>query len=322
MDQGSSEIPGDLSRQQARSEPNSSGTRTPESARDGHDTNMLPPLVSDYSASIHWVLSLPRSNGNVIIAGPCAIESEEQIHRIAERVHGAGADILRGGAYKHRTSPYSFRGLESRGLQLLRSAGDRYGLPVISEILDPRDLPVFAEYVDIVQVGARNMRNYPLLRSLGCLSKPVLLKRSMEAPVMDWLWAAEHLLSAGVKKLLLCERGVRWHDPLFRNVLDLAAVAWLRVSTQIPLVVDVSHSTGIPAIADRVSAAALAAGAHGLMVEIHDRPSEALCDGQQAASPDIVRTMRAMSPAAQLSPSSSSFISTDAPSGHGNRATP
>lgn len=221
-------------------------------------------------------------SGFPIIAGPCAIESSQQFDRIAAQLAARGIRYIRGGAYKPRTDPKSFRGLGRRGLEAMASVGRSRGLKIVSEILDVRDLDAFAAAVDVVVIGARSMRNHVLIEETAHLPKPLILKRDFSAPVEEWVNAAEYALLAGNNQVVLCERGVRWCDPKFRNLLDLAAVAWLRENTEYRVLVDPSHATGDPRLIPRVSKAALACGADGLMIEVHDRPEEALCDGQQA----------------------------------------
>jgi 3-deoxy-7-phosphoheptulonate synthase len=220
--------------------------------------------------------------GVPIIAGPCAVESEEQFDRIVSALATRGVRYVRGGAFKHRTVPTSFRGLGAHGLQLMCQIGRARDVKIVSEIIDVRDVELFAELVDVIMIGARSMRNYPLIEEVATLGKPMILKRDLCGTVAEWLGAAEYASNAGAKSLILCERGVRWTDPAFRNLLDLGAVAWLKETTQFPILVDPSHATGIPAIIPRVSKAAMACGADALIIEVHDRPEEAQCDGPQA----------------------------------------
>ncbi len=221
-----------------------------------------------------------------ICAGPCSVESAEQIETTAKAVSGAGANILRGGAYKPRTSPYAFQGLGVHGLELLRSAADRYGLAVVTEVLDPRDVAIVARYADMLQIGARNMQNFSLLREAGEAGKPILLKRGLAATVDEWLMAAEYVLVTGNDNVVLCERGVRSFDPATRNLLDLSVVPLLAEMTHLPVIVDPSHGTGIARLVEPMALAAIAAGADGLLVEVHPDPTSAVSDGAQSLIPE------------------------------------
>ena len=216
-----------------------------------------------------------------LIAGPCAVESPEQVTSIARQVSAAGAQLLRGGAFKPRTSPYTFGGLGAEGLELLCRAGRETGLPVVSEITDPRQLPLFRE-VDVLQVGARNMQNFELLRELGRQEKPVLLKRSFGATVTELLQAAEYILAGGNERVILCERGIRTFETDSRATLDVAGIAVLKEQSHLPVLADPSHAAGRRELVAPLALAAAAAGADGLMIEVHDRPEEALSDGRQA----------------------------------------
>ena len=216
-----------------------------------------------------------------LIAGPCAVESSEQVTSIARQVSAAGAQLLRGGAFKPRTSPYTFGGLGAEGLELLCRAGRETGLPVVSEITDPRQLPLFRE-VDVLQVGARNMQNFELLRELGRQEKPVLLKRSFGATVTELLQAAEYILAGGNERVILCERGIRTFETDSRATLDVAGIAALKEQSHLPVLADPSHAAGRRELVAPLALAAAAAGADGLMFEVHDRPEEALSDGRQA----------------------------------------
>lgn len=216
-----------------------------------------------------------------LIAGPCAVESPEQVTSIARQVSAAGAQLLRGGAFKPRTSPYTFGGLGAEGLELLCRAGRETGLPVVSEITDPRQLPLFRE-VDVLQVGARNMQNFELLRELGRQEKPVLLKRSFGATVTELLQAAEYILAGGNERVILCERGIRTFETDSRATLDVAGIAALKEQSHLPVLADPSHAAGRRGLVAPLALAAAAAGADGLMIEVHDRPAEALSDGRQA----------------------------------------
>jgi 3-deoxy-7-phosphoheptulonate synthase len=231
----------------------------------------------------------------IVIAGPCSVESYEQAHATAEAVKSAGAVILRGGAYKPRTSPYDFQGLGLEALRILRQVRRETGLPVVSEVMSTDEIEVVAEHVDMLQVGARNMQNFALLRRLGQLRKPVLLKRNPAATVKEWLLAAEYLLAGGNDQVVLCERGIRSYDPDLRNTLDLAGMALARQLTHLPVIADPSHATGRPDLIPAMSRAALAAGADGLIVEVHPNPANALSDGFQSLDfPGFDRLMEAL----------------------------
>jgi 3-deoxy-7-phosphoheptulonate synthase len=218
----------------------------------------------------------------VIIAGPCSVESREQILSTAKAVRRAGATMLRGGAYKPRTSPYDFQGLGLEALQLLNEAREETGLPVVTEVMSTEDVPLIAEYVDMLQVGARNMQNFSLLRRLARVDKPILLKRGPSASVKEWLLAAEYLLSGGNCNVVLCERGIKTFETEMRNTLDLAAVALVRELSHLPVIVDPSHGTGRRELIQPASRAALAIGADGLIIEVHPCPERALSDGAQS----------------------------------------
>ncbi len=221
-----------------------------------------------------------------MIAGPCAVESLDVLDDIAGKVKAAGANILRGGAFKPRTSPYSFQGLGEKGLQILREVGDRHGLPVVTEVMDPRQVDLVHRYADMFQVGARNMQNFDLLREVGQTQKPVLLKRGMSATVKDLLMSAEYVLAEGNPNVVLCERGVRTFEDSTRNMLDLSAVPNVKQQSHLPIIVDPSHATGKPALIPSMAVAAVAAGADGVHIEVHSCPEKALSDGPQALLPD------------------------------------
>lgn len=221
-----------------------------------------------------------------VMAGPCAVESREQLLEAARQVKAAGATILRGGAYKPRTSPYSFQGLEEKGLQLLAEAREVTGLKVVTEVMDARTLPLVAEYADILQIGARNMQNFFLLREVGRLDKPVLLKRGLSCTIEEWLMAAEYIMSMGNQRVILCERGIRTFETYTRNTLDLSAVPVVKHFSHLPVVVDPSHGTGKWQFVPTMARAAVAAGADGLLIEVHPNPAEALCDGPQSLTPE------------------------------------
>jgi 3-deoxy-7-phosphoheptulonate synthase len=222
----------------------------------------------------------------VVMAGPCAVESAELLFPAADAVAAAGAGLLRGGAFKPRTSPRSFQGLGIEGLRLLRDASRRTGLPVVTEVMDPRDVPLVAEHAEVLQVGSRNMQNFPLLREVGRQPKPVLLKRGAAATIEELLLAADYILQEGNERVMLCERGVRGFDPSTRYLLDLAAVPVLRERSPLPIVVDPSHGTGEARLVAPMAKAALLAGADALLIEVHAAPERALCDGRQAMRPE------------------------------------
>ncbi len=218
----------------------------------------------------------------VVCAGPCSVESHEQLETTARAVAHAGANVLRGGAFKPRTSPDAFQGLGEEGLRYLREAADRNALAVVTEVLDPRDVELVARYADILQIGTRNMQNFPLLREVGGARRPVLLKRGLAATLEEWLMAAEYVYAAGNHDVVLCERGIRSFDPGTRNLLDLAAVPAVQALTHLPIIVDPSHGTGVRALVAPMSLAAVAAGADGLIVEVHPNPAAAYSDGPQS----------------------------------------
>jgi len=220
----------------------------------------------------------------VIIAGPCAVESSEQLFETARSVKKGGAKILRGGAFKPRSSPYSFQGLGEEGLMLLSSVRSETGLPVVTEVMDTRQVAMVAEYADMLQVGSRNMQNYPLLKEVGLTRKPILLKRGMMATLEEFLLAAEYILNQGNDQVILCERGIRTFEPSTRNTLDLSAVPMLKSLTHLPVIVDPSHGTGLRWMVPSLAKAAIAVGADGLIIEVHYKPEQAICDGYQSLS--------------------------------------
>jgi 3-deoxy-7-phosphoheptulonate synthase len=227
----------------------------------------------------------------VVMAGPCAIEGEEQLMEAAEAIKSAGATVLRAGAFKPRTSPYSFQGLEQEGLHFLDEVRAKTGLLIVTEVMDQFTVGEVAETADIIQVGARNMQNYYLLRELGKIRKPVLLKRGLSATIEEWLMAAEYILSGGNYEVILCERGIRTFEPYTRNTLDLSAVPLIKQLSHLPIIVDPSHGTGLSGLVPAMSKAALAAGADGLMIEVHPHPEDALSDGPQSLTPDQFRKL-------------------------------
>lgn len=220
----------------------------------------------------------------VIFAGPCAVESAEQLFETARSVKSAGAKILRGGAFKPRTSPYSFQGMGEEGLKLLSQIRKETGLPLVTEVMDTRQVELVASYADMIQIGSRNMQNYPLLKEAGKCKKPILLKRGMMATIEEFLLAAEYVLNQGNDQVILCERGIRTFETSTRNTLDLSAVPMLKHLTHLPVIVDPSHGTGLRWMVPAMSKAAVAVGADGLIIEVHNHPEEALCDGPQSLS--------------------------------------
>ena len=241
--------------------------------------------------------------GNLtLIAGPCSVESEEQIVEIAEAVKKSGATILRGGAFNPRTSPYAFQGMALEGLRLLLKAKEKTGLPICTEIMDANQLPIF-EDIDILQVGARNMQNFSLLKALGKTNKPVLIKRGMACTYQDLLMSAEYVLAGGNPNVILCERGIRTFETYTRNTLDLASIPSLKTLSHLPVIIDPSHATGVSSLVKPMALAAAAAGADGLIIEVHNDPQHALCDGAQSLTPeafdDAAKAIRAILPYAQ-----------------------
>lgn len=223
----------------------------------------------------------------VVIAGPCAVENQVQLFDTARGVRKSGAHILRGGSFKPRSSPYSFQGLGEEGLKLLSSIRDETGMPVVTEVMDTRQVALVSEYADMLQIGSRNMQNYPLLKEVGQTRKPILLKRGMMATIEEFLLAAEYILSQGNENVILCERGIRTFETSTRNTLDLSAVPMLKALTHLPVIVDPSHGTGIRWMVPPMAKAAVAAGADGLIMEVHFNPEEALCDGPQSLDLDL-----------------------------------
>ncbi len=234
-----------------------------------------------------------------VMAGPCSVESEEQIVQLAHDVKAAGATFLRGGAFKPRTSPYAFQGMRAGGLELLRHARKQTGLPIVTEIMSAAHLVLF-EDVDVIQVGARNMQNFELLKELGKLDKPILLKRGLSNTIEEWLMSAEYIMAGGNEKVILCERGIRTFETMTRNTLDLAAIPLLKELSHLPVVVDPSHATGKSSLVPSMCMAALAAGADGLIVEVHNDPPHAMSDGAQSLTPaqfaDVMEKMKTIAP--------------------------
>lgn len=225
-------------------------------------------------------------HGNfAIIAGPCSVESEDQIISVAKSVKAAGATMLRGGAFKPRTSPYSFQGMGTAGLDLLMEARKQTGLPIVTEIMDPRMAELFEREVDVVQVGARNMQNFELLKEVGKMSKPILLKRGLSNTYEEWIMSAEYIMAAGNENVILCERGVRTFETYTRNTLDVSAIPAIKQMSHLPVIVDPSHAAGMYWMVEPLALAAVAAGADGLIIEVHNDPAHAKCDGQQSLTP-------------------------------------
>lgn len=234
-----------------------------------------------------------------IIAGPCSVESEKQVIEIAKAVKDAGATMLRGGAFKPRTSPYAFQGMGVDGIKILQKAREEVGLPIVTEIMSEKYIDAF-EDVDMVQIGARNMQNFDLLKAVGRLNKPVLLKRGLANTMQEWLMSAEYIMSEGNENIVLCERGIRTFEPYTRNTLDLSAIPLLKEKTHLPVIVDPSHASGLSRLVKPMSLASVGAGADGLIIEVHNNPEKALCDGAQSLRPDqfadVVKAIDVMLP--------------------------
>lgn len=222
----------------------------------------------------------------VVMAGPCSVETNDLLSSIATEIKKGGASILRGGAFKPRSSPYSFQGLGEEGLEYLSEAKRLTGLPIITEVLDPRDMPMMAKHADILQIGARNMQNFRLLAEVGAQNKPVMLKRGLSATIKEFLLSAEYILAAGNPNVILCERGIRTFETATRNTLDLSAIPVIRKRSHLPIIIDPSHAVGHTDLIPSMAKAAIAAGADGLMIEVHSKPEEAFCDGDQAMLPN------------------------------------
>ena len=222
-----------------------------------------------------------------VIAGPCSVETPEQIIGVAKRMKAAGAKFLRGGAFKPRTSPYAFRGLKAEGIELLLEAKKETGLPIVTELMSPKYCQLFEEKVDLVQIGARNMQNFDLLKAVGHQDKPVMIKRGMSATYEEWLMSAEYVMAGGNENVILCERGIRTFESYTRNTLDLACIPVLRKLTHLPIIIDPSHATGKSWLVDPLAMGAVATGADGLLIEVHNDPAHALCDGPQSLKPEV-----------------------------------
>jgi 3-deoxy-7-phosphoheptulonate synthase len=256
----------------------------------------LVPIMKPYKLASRELKQVPtiiqvgdvKIGGNeiVVMAGPCAIESEELFIETASKVKQAGAKILRGGAFKPRTSPYAFQGLEEDGLKIMASAREATGLKIVTEVVDTRDVELVASYVDIIQIGARNMQNFRLLQEVGLTNKPVLLKRGLSATIEEWLMAAEYIISSGNPNVILCERGIRTFETATRNTIDMSSIPVVKENSHLPILVDPSHAAGAWKYVGALSKGAIATGADGLIIEVHSNPSSALCDGPQSLRPE------------------------------------
>lgn len=259
-----------------------------------------PKLVSKQSNKKNTVVTVSKhrvgDGGITVIAGPCAVENRDELLQLAIQLKDMGVHVLRGGAYKPRTSPYDFQGLKEEGLKILCEAGKVAGLPVITEVTDIRDLELIMNYADILQIGSRNMQNFALLKEIGKTGRPVLLKRGFSATIEEWLLAAEYILAEGNWRVILCERGIRTFENYTRNTFDINAIPAVKNLSHLPVIADPSHGTGKPELVAPVARAAIAAGADGIMVEVHPRPEKALCDGFQSLTPgqmnDLIKDVR------------------------------
>lgn len=263
-------------------------------------------LASRETKYENTVITLKKQNIKIggeklaIMAGPCSIENQEQVDKTAQAVKKAGAKILRGGAFKPRTGPYSFEGLGEKGLKIMKKAADKYDLAIVTEAMDVRHVKLVTEYADIVQIGARNMQNFNLLREVGKIKKPVLLKRGISSTIKEWLLAAEYILSSGNQNVILCERGIRTFEEEVRNTLGINSVPIIKELSHLPIIVDPSHSSGKRSLVPALCKAAIAAGADGILVEVHPCPEEALCDGDQSILPDTFqKLMKELKPIAE-----------------------
>jgi len=271
----------------------------------GKNINPAYKLASKKSSTDQTIVDVNgvKIGGNTLamIAGPCAVESKEQLLETAKLVETYGAQILRGGAFKPRTSPYSFQGLEEEGLKLLQLAKLETGMPFVTEVMDTRQVDLVGEYADMLQIGSRNMSNFPLLKEAGISKKPILLKRGMNATIEEFVMAAEYILAQGNHQVVLCERGIRTFETAYRNTLDLNAVPMLKSMSHLPVIVDPSHGTGHRWMVSTMAKAAIAAGADGLIIEMHYQPEEALCDGDQSLFPEdfqkLMEELRVLAPA-------------------------
>ncbi|MFO0599368.1 MAG: 3-deoxy-7-phosphoheptulonate synthase [Myxococcaceae bacterium] len=263
----------------------------------GHEAKKVLRRAGEETVRVQVGRSLMVGDGSFsVFAGPCALENAETVEKAADAVRRSGAHVFRGGAFKPRTSPYSFQGLGEVGLQLLAAEGKKHRVPVVSEVMETSQIALMVDYVDMLQIGARNMQNFPLLREVAKAGKPVLLKRGFGATLEEWLLAAEYLLDGGTDQVVLCERGIRSFDTTLRNTLDLAGMAWIKERSKLPVIVDPSHSTGQRSLVIPMALAAAAAGADGVMVEVHPSPEHALCDGPQALTPELFQQLMAVLP--------------------------
>jgi 3-deoxy-7-phosphoheptulonate synthase len=260
--------------------------------------NLKLALRSDFGKTVVKVENLRIGEGFVVIAGPCSVENEKQTIETALAVKKAGADALRGGAFKPRSSPYAFQGLGLQGLKILQKAKKETGLPIVTEVVDARDVFWMCEYVDVLQIGARNVQNFALLKEVGKTQKPVLLKRGMNLTIEEWLNCAEYILSSGNTQVILCERGIRTHEHYTRFTLDISSIPVIKELSHLPILVDPSHATGKVSLIPSMCMAALAAGADGILVEVHINPEEALCDKEQSLTPgqfkEVMSRLRAL----------------------------
>lgn len=263
-----------------------------------HEARKVLRNAGDETVRVSLGHGLTVGDGNfMVFAGPCALESVEQVDKASSAVKNEGAHVLRGGAFKPRTSPYSFQGLGEVGLKLLHEQGKKLRMPVVSEVMDVTQLQLMTDYVDVLQIGARNMHNFSLLREVAKTKRPVILKRGFGATLEEWLLAAEYLLDGGNDQVVMCERGIRSFDNTLRNTLDLAGMAWVKERSRLPVIVDPSHSTGVRSLVVPMSLAAAAAGADGILVEVHPTPETALCDGPQALTPAMFGSLMQTLPA-------------------------
>jgi len=248
--------------------------------------NIKHTALREHEKTVVCVGEVAVGEGFCVIAGPCSVENEKQTIETARAVKESGADMMRGGAFKPRTSPYAFQGLGLKGLKILKKAKEETGLPIVTEVIDPRDVPWVSEYADVLQIGARNMQNFSLLKEVGKTRKPILLKRGMNSTIEEWLNCAEYILDGGNRDVILCERGIRTFETYTRNTLDISAVPALKELTHLPVIIDPSHASGRASLISSLSMAAVAAGADGIIVEVHINPSEAICDKEQTISPE------------------------------------
>ncbi len=249
-------------------------------------TGMRLANLKENEKTVIYVGDAAIGEGFCVIAGPCSVENEKQTIETAHAVKKAGADMMRGGAFKPRTSPYAFQGLGLKGLKILKKAKEETGLPIVTEVIDTRDVPWVCEYADVLQIGARNMQNFSLLKEVGKAHKPILLKRGLNSTIEEWLNCAEYILDGGNPDVILCERGIRTFETYTRNTLDISAVPALKELTHLPVIIDPSHATGRASMISPLTLAAVAAGADGIIVEVHINPAEALCDREQTLNPE------------------------------------